>query len=542
MKAVGKAATRHVRHVSRLTRNYVSSAARAPLPHRVMDFSSGQVGVLFLLLILVASIPIWTHPLPPMADYVNHIARMHVIASGSADQKLSQYYQIDWQIVPNLMMDLIVPVLGRGMNIYLAGQIFTVFMFLVIISGMLAFNRALFGRWSVLPLIAIPLLYNHVFLVGVMNYLFGIGLAMWALAAWIYLREWAWPWRYAASSVFVVLMFFCHLFAVGLYGIGLLAYEAWRLWLRREQPWPHLLVDFCASGIPFLIAIPLLLASPTLQLAGENYWEPRGKLDGLLYVIEVYSDVVAFLITGLIVAAVTWAVPRRLMRLHPIGWPLLAISTLIYLAMPRTLFASYMADQRLPIAIAFMMVATADLRMPRRAVRRAFIALVLTVLVLRVIEVDVLWSDLSATTKQFRTSVKRIAPGSKVLVAYADNTSGDDVNDLGLVHAVCIAMIERSALVTTAFTVPGKQIMHVRPDYLGMVDTEDGTPPSISQLIVEATRPDAEAKDYWRGWTGKYDYLYVLFTADDAANPDPARLTLVQDSDRFQLYRIKRPG
>ena len=108
---------------------------------------------------------------------------------------------------------------------------------------MLAFNRALFGRWSVLPLIAIPLLYNHVFLVGVMNYLFGIGLAMWALAAWIYLREWAWPWRYAASSVFVVLMFFCHLFAVGLYGIGLLAYEAWRLWLKREQPWPYLLVD-----------------------------------------------------------------------------------------------------------------------------------------------------------------------------------------------------------------------------------------------------------------------------------------------------------
>ena len=155
MKAVGKAATRHVRHVSRLTRKYVSSAAQAPLPHRVMDFSGGQVGVLFLLLILVASIPIWTHPLPPMADYVNHIARMHVIASGAADQKLSQYYQIDWQIVPNLMMDLIIPVLAKGMSVYLAGQIFTVLMFLIIVSGMLAFNRALFGRWSVLPLVAI---------------------------------------------------------------------------------------------------------------------------------------------------------------------------------------------------------------------------------------------------------------------------------------------------------------------------------------------------------------------------------------------------
>ncbi len=34
---------------------------------------------------------------------------------------------------------------------------------------------------------ATPLLYNHVFLVGVMNYIFGIGLTLWALAGWIWL-------------------------------------------------------------------------------------------------------------------------------------------------------------------------------------------------------------------------------------------------------------------------------------------------------------------------------------------------------------------
>src|SRR5262245_31114409 len=45
------------------------------------------------------------------------------------------------------------------------------------------------GHWSVLPLIAFPLLYNDVFLVGTMNYLFGIGLSLWALATWVALRE-----------------------------------------------------------------------------------------------------------------------------------------------------------------------------------------------------------------------------------------------------------------------------------------------------------------------------------------------------------------
>ena len=46
---------------------------------------------------------------------------------------------------------------------------------------------------------------------------------------------------------------------------------------------------------------------------------------------------------------------------------------------------------------------------------------------------------------------------------------------------------------------------------------------------------------FWLNWT-KFDYLYVLFTEDEAPNPDPARLKLIADGDRFQLYRIIKPG
>jgi hypothetical protein len=33
----------------------------------------------------------------------------------------------------------------------------------------------------------------------------------------------------------------------------------------------------------------------------------------------------------------------------------------------------------------------------------------------------------------------------------------------------------------------------------------------------------------------------VLFTEGEAANPDPTRLKLIADGDRFQLYRILKP-
>ena len=46
---------------------------------------------------------------------------------------------------------------------------------------------------------------------------------------------------------------------------------------------------------------------------------------------------------------------------------------------------------------------------------------------------------------------------------------------------------------------------------------------------------------FWLNWT-KFDYLYVLFTEDEAPNPDPSRLKLVADGDRFQLYKITKQG
>jgi hypothetical protein len=520
----------------------ITTRLSGPSRTRITDLAGSQVAILFFVLTLLISIPVWTHPLPPLSDYVNHLARMHVIATLPSNPLLARHYQVEWQIIPNLTMDLMVPLFQRFMNVYLAGQVFTVLTFALIVSGGLALNRALFGRWSVLPLVGVPLLYNYVFLVGVMNYIFGVGLALWALAAWVFLRERAWPLRLAVSSLFVIALFFCHLSALGVYGIGVLANEAGRLWRAPDRWVRRRLVDFVASGMPFALAVPLMLTSPTMTLVSDIAWEPRGKIDGLIYVIAVYSDIVAFLMTGVIAVGAGWAIRRGLLRFHPLLWPLLAVSALVYLALPRVMFATYMADQRIPIAVVFMAIATAEMQMRHRLVRRGFLAILVVLVAVRVIEVDISWAGLSNSTNEMRASVRRIKPGAKVLVAYANLSYGDDVRDLGLVHAPCIAMIERAALVSTAFTVVGKQILRVRPEFRDYVDAEDGTPPSISELVVAANQSAPDTPPLWDMWHERFDYLYVLFTEDDAPNPDPQRLTLVIDGDRFQLYRINKPG
>jgi hypothetical protein len=517
---------------------------------RAVDFTNRQIAVLFIVLAAITSIPIALHPWPPLADYINHLSRMHVIARVDADPDLARFYEVNWQIIPNLMMDLVVPVLERVMSVYLAGQIYTIASFVLILSGTLALNRQLYGHWSVLPMIAFPLLYNNVFLVGTMNYVFGIGLSLWALAAWIWLRERGVLLRLAVSTVFVVGLFFCHLFSVGLYGLGVLSFELLRVWEqypRRPRKFfsdvvsnrpLSLLVDFVVSGLPFLPVVPLLLLSPTWGLRGTFQWEFHGKLDGLIYVIEVYSHFAAFLLTGVVAFAAGWGIRHRALKFHSLGWVLFGVGSIVYLAMPRVIFDTFMADQRLPISLAFMVIACAHLNLRHDYVRRGFATVLVVLLAVRVFEVQTVWSELSPSTASFRDSVRHIDRGAKVLVAYADSDNGEDVRDLGLVHAACIAIIERSALVTTVFTVVGKQILHVRDDYRVRVDTTDGTPPSVHQLLDVAEKPNPPTASYWGKWSSDYDYVYVLFTDANYQNPDPTRLTTIYAGERFVLYRI----
>jgi hypothetical protein len=517
------------------------TAPPAPPRFRTSGISGAQIGILFAALTLLISIPIWTHPLPPLSDYVNHLARMHIIATLQANPQASNFYEINWQVIPNLTMDFIVPALARVMNIYTAGSTYIVAMFALLISGTLALNRALVGRWTVLPLFAFPLVYNYVFLVGLMNYLFGIGVALWAMAGWIALRDRAWPLRYLLSVVSVLALFFCHLSALGIFGVGILSFEILRLWDWRRELSVRRIADFVLSGFPFLAAAPLLYLSPTMNLISNTYWDQRGKIDGLMYVISNYSDFAAFALVGIMATGIVWAVRHRILHFHPLVFVLLAVGGAVYFALPRIMFDTYMTDQRVPIGIAFMLFACGDLHLRHRLVRRGFLVVLIVLIAGRLIEIDYNWSQLSDSTSQFRSSVRRITPGSKVFVAYADRSAGEDVRDLGLVHAACIAAIEKGALVTTLFTVVGKQVLHAKPEFKDYVDATDGTPPQTSQLIVAADHPLPTTPAFWLNWT-KFDYLYVLFTEDEAPNPDPSRLRLVADGDRFQLYRIIRPG
>lgn len=518
--------------------------------------------LLALALLAAAALPVFALPILPLSDYVNHLARMHLLTVLGDTTQTNPFFAIEWEIIPNLVMDLVVPPLARVTGVYLAGQIFVLMIQALLVSGVMVVHRAIWGRHSLWPLATFPFLYNGVFELGLMNYLFGTGVALWGLAAWIVLRSRS-PWlRAGASLAFVLLLFVCHLFAVGLYGLGILCFEMWRFGRGWTRPTPAVPVSAAVSasvrarspalrpatpgwsdlwvfGIPFLPVLPLMLASPTMGLALDNSWDFTGKLDGVLFIVQNFHPVLDLTLGGIMLLALAWAVRQRRLSLHPVGVLLLVVGAAVFLAMPRVLFGSWGADLRLPVALLFMLLGFIRFETGNGFVRHAFLLFVAVLALARFASIHLVWQSMGTGFRAFQESFTAIAPGSTILVAQADEPVGTELLNQPFSHVPCLAIIERASLVSTAFSVKGKQILKVRPEYRDLVDPDDLDPPTVSEMLHVLEDPDAPVDRFWKHWPERYDYVYVLWT-QKGHYAATERLELVYEGPRFQLYRVLR--
>ncbi|MBN8440410.1 MAG: hypothetical protein J0M28_01685 [Thauera sp.] len=494
-----------------------------------------------MLVAVLILVPLFYTLVPPLEDYPNHLARMFALSQIPGNELLSGFYEPEWAPIPNLIMDLTVPTLASWIGIYAAGRCFIGLTLLLLLLGPMVLHRSLHGSWSAWPLVGGLFVYNGFLFVGLMNYLFGVGVAVFGLAAWIKLANRGVLLKIGISVLFCAVLYVCHLSALGLYGLGIASFEAWRLLSRPSLTPGKVMGSALALGLPFLPFLYLLLNSPTWGLAKENVWEAQGKFEAVARFLSVYSDLVDIPFLALIVAAIVVAIRRGLVRFHRAGLLVLGILTLAFLAMPRMAFGSWMADERLVVGIFFMTLGFISMDLRKLEGQNAFFAICLATIAFRVVDVSVNWSAISQPLLELRSSLHAVAPGSRILVAQVDNLP-DGAIDAALSHAPTLAVIERAALVSRLFVVPGKQILHARPPFSEHVDTEDGETPTISQIILAAhTPPSPTDRRYWDEWPEFYDYLIVLGTdPDDAENPSPERLKIVHTGRGFNLYKVIR--
>ena len=496
---------------------------------------------LFAALLAVTIVPIWLVRLPPLVDYPNHLARMHILGSGNESPLLNQYYEIHWAVLPNLAMDLVVPILAHVMPLETAGRVFLSLVLGLLASSTVALHALVHRRWSLWPMLSFLFLYNSVFLWGFLNYLFGLGLAFWSFAAWV-----AWRDRSAARiipffSVLAVALFFAHIFALGVYGLLIAGFEVGQWWtgtVRRHFGY------WVKAVAPFLLPCLLLLASPLFDTNRENvppWMQLEANPHGIAFahpaaVLEAFKGTLRtehltldrLTVLALIALVLGGAWTRRLSVAPAMIGPL-GLVTLATWLMPASIVTGAYVEIRLPVALILLAIAGTDFIVQDVRKIAALALIFCSLFAVRMSAITVHWQAANRQYAEFFGAIERLPPGSRIFSAIVKRGYGlvdfRIPTAIPVENLVCWAVISKSALVSIIFAAPNQQPLRLAQPYRRFFST--------GELM---------ARSYVMNWDAiQQQYDYLLARQDEQFRPPmPAGMGPIFMGRYFALYRM--PG
>ncbi len=488
-----------------------------------------RFAALFASLALAAAVPVLLCDTLPLFDYPNHLARMHILASLPDSGALQRYYEIVWRLLPNLAMDLVVPPLAAWMPLEVAGKLFVLSTFALLAGGAALLHRVLFGSWSAWPVLGFLLLFSRTLLWGFLNYLFGLGLGLVALAAWIALARRP-ALRAMLGTLLALALFFAHLLAFALYGVLVLGYEASSLW-RERPPWRQSLSQLLLAGTTFLPALAILIWLTPGTIGGAvRFSQPLRKLDLLFSVFDNYSrpfDVVCFVLVALGLGFAFW---RRWIALHAAMKGPLALLFLVYLAMPNQLATASGADHRIPVLLGLVLVAGSRWTAAKPRLAGLFLAGGLLLFAVRTGVVANAWHDSDRVYASLLPGLDGVPIGDRLAVAHP----ADAVNSTAtpLAHFPVLAVVRRDAFVPTLFAFATQQPVALRPTYRALADRLG--PERLWAALVERT---ATLEEDERAALREYHFL-ALVGRRPFVLPETAGLRPLVVTPRFVLVQV----
>jgi hypothetical protein len=507
---------------------------RSPIPGKLRWHTHWLYAVIFLGLQAIVQFPIFGNFLPMLMDYPNHLARMHILLEAGRSVDLNKFYEIHWAVLPNLAMDVVVPVLASFVGLELAGKLFLSLTLLLISSGTCAIYITLYRRLSLWPFTAFLFLYNPIFLYGVVNYLFGIGIGLWGIAAWILLSRVPKWWHFFFFSFISIVLLLCHLSAFGFYALVVALYE-----VRRAT---HSTEDTSRKDAKYILAASLvlpifafLMVSPTLEMKKFD-WHGLSlhqyviatllsKLNLPFSIFLNYNgvlDLISTLVVGVLVIRGIFSgclIVHRSMKLP------LACGSILVLLMPTQLFGSSLADERILVALAFVFIASTDLKAGTTRLLRSLLAcLFIGLFLVRNIVILHYWKEADKLTVTAMAALNQMPKGKRLFVAFPEEKTYKFSSHFEI-FLPCMAIISRSAFVPSLYSVPGAQPVTLTPQFQ-----------LIKAHMLDIKIRPGDSPD-WAQVLRDYDYVWVAQPAKFASFPSKD-LSIVVGNAHFDLYQV----
>lgn len=433
------------------------------IPLRVGAIRAIGLAVAYLVLGALTLSPLLWTTIPPLVDYPNHLARMSVLLHAGDGSVVTTNYVAHWRLLPNLAMDLVVPVVAHLIPLEAAGRLFVAMTMALLMVATVALHRALHGRIGFWPLAALLFLYNAVLWWGFVNYLFGLGVALLAFSGWIATKRWPMVPRLVAFAVIACMLFVLHLFAFGVYGLLVASHEAGTGLTNRRS----------LSESVFAVATALAQFIPAgflwLAAASGPHFTAYGGLNARLYALTapvMFNVPPSLYDTALLICTCTLlpiALHAGALKLSPsMRLPLIAMITGAIL-MPEYLSGSWAAQMRLPVALIFVIIASTEATLSRRLPVLVCAGALVVLLGTRVWGVSQSWRDMDDRVTELRAAMRTLPEGIRLLTVQspmpADERRLSGVSPMLATqapmtywHWPALAVIDRGAFVPALFT------------------------------------------------------------------------------------------
>ncbi|HET6307883.1 MAG TPA: hypothetical protein VFG12_11890, partial [Rhodopila sp.] len=221
------------------------------------DLAGWHALITFGAVFAAAVYPVFARDFVSINDIYNHIARAAVLSNYHNDPNFITLWAPNWRFVPYLGFDLAARGLLSFFDIDLVVRLMVATSLLSLFGGAMLLSRTAHRKWSAAALLCALFLMNRSLLSGLVDYLFGLGIAFLGTAAWIKLRERPAVTRISILAAFAVTTCTIHLFSCGVLGVIVFGVEIATLRQRREGLYRSLLAlgGVCTAFLPALLPV-----------------------------------------------------------------------------------------------------------------------------------------------------------------------------------------------------------------------------------------------------------------------------------------------
>jgi hypothetical protein len=515
---------------------------------------------LYVALYAIVCIPVFSFQVLPLSDLPNHLARFYILDHLDGDLLLQKHYVARWRLFSFQATDIILPSLTHVLGLALGCQIFVAASFASLLAGTIAIHRVLFRHTGLWPAAALLFLYNLSLAGGQISFMFSTGFGLLLFAAWLASARTSSLLRIPVFAVASLLLMFFHFFVFCAYALMVMSFALERA--RSSARTGEQLRIIVEAGLPFVLPAICFLTSFGGTIAGPSEWgNILRKPVALLSPVMNYGRWPDLVLALAVIIALWWLNRRKAIKLAPDM--LLPIATLVLtaIAMPRLLQGVNAADIRLPCILAFLLVASSDLRLGSRRHGLVFIAGIFVLVALRIGSTTLEWKRIDADYREFRAADGALERGSRVaVIPVGHDLRADPAPRLPYWYVACLAVIDRQVFMPLLYTAAtplelteegkalnGDELAHGRkvPEWHPADPAFAGIDPqTLRQVQIAAQRMSDDdaftSRIDWSDWPERFDYL-IDFHMGRAGNPVPALLSEVRRGSYFTIYRIHPP-